>query len=213
MSRGALALVLLLAAARAEEHAELNFAIDWPTGEGWGAAEDWPGAAGALSRGASNPGLGRAIHVVVVSAPGANFEGDHYVRGLLKGMSKDLPGAKVTSERRHEIAGVPALTLNLVAESDGVPLSMVHLAVFADDRLYSLTATSGSADTGWAEGAFGGFRFLKPPVAPKQATAAERIGYAFGRHVLGPLLLAGVVLGLVFLVRRIAGRRAGRDSG
>lgn len=204
MRRGAVAILLFLAAARAEEHAALNFAIDWPTGEGWGAPEDWPGAAGALSRGVSNADLGRSLHVVVVSAPGATFGGDHYVRGLLKGMAKDLPGASVTSERRHEIAGVPALTLHLDAESHGLPLRMVHLGVFADDRLYSITATSNSGDGDWAESAFAGFRFLRPPVPPETESTAERIGYVVG-------LLAGLVVGVV-LASRIARRRVGRDS-
>ena len=210
--RRTVALVLLLAAARAEEHATLNFAIEWPTGEGWGAAEDWPGAAGALSRGVSNDDLGRALHVVVVGAPGATLERDGYVRGLLKGMSADLPGARVVSERRHEIAGVPALTLHLDAESDGLPLRLVHLAVLADDRLYSITATARSGDGDWAENAFAGFRFLRQPAPPTARTAAERIGYGFGRYVLGPLLLGGLGVGLVLLVRRIAGRGRGRAS-
>lgn len=209
--RQAVALLLLAAAAGAEEHASLNFAIDWPAGEGWGEPEDWPGPGAALSRGVADTLGGRALHVVVMEAPGATFDGDEYEQGLLKGMAKDLPGARVTSERRHEFLGAPALTLRIAADLDEQPLVLIHLAMAAEGRLYSITATSTGGDGAWADEAFGGFRFLRPPASGKGA--AERIGQAVGRYLVGPLLLVGLVYGIVLLVRRLTGRRGARASG
>ncbi|MCK6461167.1 MAG: DUF1795 domain-containing protein [Planctomycetes bacterium] len=203
--RRAAVLALFAALARAEEHPDLNAAFEWPAGEGWEAPADREGPRGALHRGVRDE-TGRDFFVMIVPAPGADLEGSTYTRSFLKGLARNFPGARVVSESRPGIGGVPALRLHVAADAEGRAIAWAHIAVAADGRIYSMTATSPDGDFAWADGTFATFRFLRPPAAPG---VAWRIGYAFGSYVLGPALLVGLVAGIVLLVRGLArGRRA-----
>ena len=126
-------------------------------------------------------------------------------KNLLIVAAGNLRHESIAKRVRRTFGGMPAVRLHLAVEGESGRISWVHVAIAADDRIYSMTATSADSDFAWADATLSTFRFLRPPA---RRDAAWRVGYAFGKYVLGPGLVAGLVAGIVLLVRRLARGRS-----